>query len=76
MPGSCTVHCYCTVVACGNASQREHSSYDQMQPVNRRTIRFHMLDGNQGLRYNGNKLVVLIGILSIVGLAAGSSHCR
>ncbi len=46
----------------------------KMQMVDRRTIRFHMLDGNQHLRYNGNKLIA--GILSIVGLAAGSSRCR
>ena len=48
----------------------------KMQMVDRRTIRFYMLDGNQHLRYNVNNLIVLTGILSIVGLAAESSRCR
>jgi hypothetical protein len=48
----------------------------KMQMANRRTIRFHILDGSQDLFYNGNNLIVLTGILSIVGLAAGSSHYR
>ena len=31
----------------------------KMQMVNRRTIRFHILDGSQDLFYNGNNLIVL-----------------